>query len=409
MLGGQSGMPSTLITVAQARDLVLSALTPLSAEEVPVETALDRVLRADVRAAGDVPPFACSAMDGYALLAGPAGRKLTLVGESRAGSPTQRQLHDGETIRISTGAALPRGASAVIPQEQVTLDDDGRVQTGADILPGEHVRGPGEDMAAGTTVLRAGTRLGAVELGAAVAAGAGRLSVACAPRVSVLATGDELKAPGEVLQPGEIHNSNAPMLTALARHAGAVPAPPAQLPDERETTRAGIGAALERSDLVIISGGVSVGPHDHVKPALAELGVREIFWSVALQPGKPTWFGVLDDERLVFGLPGNPVSAVVTFSLFVLPALRALQGLAEARRLEAEAVLEADVKRNPRREQAIRVVLRRGPGRTTAVPNGAQGSHILTSLLGADALAMIPAGEGVLSAGTSVTLMELAA
>ena len=150
-----------------------------------------------------------------------------------------------------------------------------------------------------------------------------------------------------------------------------------------------------RSDVVIISGGVSVGPHDHVKPALAELGVREVFWSVALQPGKPTWFGVLDDERLVFGLPGNPVSAVVTFSLFVLPALRALQGRAEARRLEAEAVLDADVKRNPRREQAIRVVLRRGPGRTTAVPNGAQGSHILTSLLGADALAMIPAGEGI--------------
>src|ERR1019366_1071316 len=151
------------------------------------------------------------------------------------------------------------------------------------------------------------------------------------------------------------------------------------------------------------SGGVSVGPHDHVKPALAALAVQELFWSVSLQPGKPTWFGARDG-KFVFGLPGNPVSAVVTFSLFVLPALRALQGLAEAPRLEAEAVLEADVKLNPRREQAIRVVLRRGPERTTAVPNGAQGSHILTSLLGADALAMIPAGEGVLSAGTSVGL-----
>ena len=402
-------MPSTLITVAQARDLVLSAVSPLPAEDVAVETALDRVLAADVRATGDVPPFACSAMDGYAILAGPAGRRLTVVGESRAGSPTERELRDGETIRISTGAALPPGATAVIPQEQVTVDADGTVQTEADVARGEHVRGPGEDMAAGTTILRTGVRLGAVELGAAVASGAGLLSVARAPRVTVLATGDELRAPGEPLGPGEIHNSNAPMLTALARHAGALAAPSQQLPDERPTTQTGIAAALEHSDVVIVSGGVSVGPHDHVKPALAELGVREIFWSVALQPGKPTWFGVLGDRQLVFGLPGNPVSAVVTFSLFALPALQALQGRIGTRRLEAEAVLGADVKRNPRREQAIRVVLHRGPERTRAVPNGAQGSHILTSLLGADALAMIPAGDGVLPAGTSVTLAELAA
>jgi molybdopterin molybdotransferase len=160
--------------------------------------------------------------------------------------------------------------------------------------------------------------------------------------------------------------------------------------------------------VVIISGGVSVGPHDHVKPALAELGVTEVFWSVALQPGKPTWFGTLGPRRLVFGLPGNPVSAVVTFSLFVLPALNALQGRTEEPRLGAEAVLGSDVKRNPRREQAIRVVLTRGLGPTMAVPNGAQGSHILTSLLGADALAMIPAGEGILPAGSTVALQPLA-
>jgi molybdopterin molybdotransferase len=226
--------------------------------------------------------------------------------------------------------------------------------------------------------------------------------------VSVLATGDELRAPGERLGPGEIHNSNAPMLGALARHAGARTATAEQLADERATTRTGIAAALDRSEVVIISGGVSVGPHDHVKPALAELGVHEVFWSVALQPGKPTWFGTLGD-RLVFGLPGNPVSAVVTFSLFVLPALHALQGRTDRRRLEAEAVLGVPVKRNPRREQALRVVLDRGGDRTTAVPNGAQGSHILTSLLGADALAMIPAGEGVLPAGTAVALEQLAA
>jgi molybdopterin molybdotransferase len=400
-------MPSSLITVAEARALVLSAVTPLPPEDVPIDAALDRVLDAEVRAAGNVPPFACSAMDGYAILAGPSGRRLTVVGESRAGAPTDQPVADGQAIRISTGAAIPAGADAVIPQEQVSTHGGDQIETQAEITEGEHVRRPGEDMAAGLTVLRAGIRLGPVELGAAVAAGAGSLSVARAPRVSVLATGDDHRPAGEPLRPGEIHNSNAPMLAALAGHAGARTPPPRQLADEREATRAGIAAALESSEVVVISGGVSVGPHDHVKPALADLGVTEVFWSVALQPGKPTWFGRLGGQ-LVFGLPGNPVSAVVTFSLFVLPALNALQGRAEPRRLEAEAALGQPVKRNPRREQAIRVILQRGPGPTTAVPNGAQGSHILTSLLGADALAMIPAGDGMLPAGTPVALEELA-
>ena len=174
----------------------------------------------------------------------------------------------------------------------------------------------------------------------------------------MLCTGDELRAPGEPLRPGEIHNSNAPMLTGLATRAGAAAAPAERLPDDRAATEAGIAAALGRSDVVIISGGVSVGPHDHVKPVLAALGVEEIFWSVALQPGKPTWFGTRGGEIYVFGLPGNPVSAVVTFSLFVAPALAALQGATPARRLESEAVLGEAVRRNPRREQAVRVRLR---------------------------------------------------
>ncbi len=407
MLSPDQRMPSNLITVAQARDLVLGAVRPLPPEDVPIDAALDRVLDTEVRAAADVPPFACSAMDGYAIQAGPADRRLAVAGESRAGAPTQRELHAGEAIRISTGAALPAGATAVIPQEQVDVDGD-HIETRAEVAERDHVRGPGEDMPAGLTVLRAGARLGPVELGAAVAAGAGSVSVARRPQVSVLATGDELKAAGEPLGPGEIHNSNAPMLTALARHAGAKTAAPQRLPDSREATRSGIADGLAQAEVVIISGGVSVGPHDHVKPALAELGVQEVFWSVALQPGKPTWFGTLDGGRLVFGLPGNPVSAVVTFSLFVLPALRALQGLRARPMIETEAVLGTEVRRSAHREQAVRVVLERESGKTTATPNGAQGSHILTSLLGADALAMIPAGEGTLPAGSSVGLAELA-
>jgi molybdopterin molybdotransferase len=197
------------------------------------------------------------------------------------------------------------------------------------------------------------------------------------------------------------------MLSALATNAGADAATPLRLPDNHAATHAGVAGALESSDVVIISGGVSVGPHDHVKPVLAELGVEELFWRVSLQPGKPTWFGTREG-KLVFGLPGNPVSAVVTFSLFAAPALAALQGAAPRRTLEPEAVLGADVPRNPGREQAIRVLLERGTGRPLATPNGPQGSHILTSLLGADALAMVPAGDGVCPAGTVVALEQLA-
>jgi molybdopterin molybdotransferase len=399
-------MSTAPITVAHASELVLDAVEPLPCEQVEIGEALHRVLAADVRAAADVPPFPSSAMDGYAIEAGDAGRVLTIIAESRAGAPSDRPLGHGEAIRISTGGAVPEGATAVIPQELVQVNGTA-IETCEPIPRGGNIRAAGEDMRAQTLVLEAGTRLQAAELGAAVAAGLGGVAVSRAPRVAVLCTGDELRAPGEPLGPGEIHNSNAPMLSGLAANAGAVTATPQRLPDDLGATYKGIAVALEASDVVIISGGVSVGPHDHVKPVLAELGVDEVFWRVSLQPGRPTWFGTRDG-KLVFGLPGNPVSAVVTFSLFAAPALAALQGAVSRRTLEPEAVLGVDVRRNPQREQAIRVLLAGGTERPVATPNGAQGSHILTSLLGADALAMIPPGDGVLAAGTVVALEELA-
>jgi molybdopterin molybdotransferase len=386
---------------------VLEETFALPDESVAIDDALHRVLAADVRAASDVPPFPCSAMDGYALRAGPAHRRLAIVGESRAGAPSDHALGDGEAIRVSTGAAIPAGATAVIPQEDV--DPDGGAEPVAIVTrqespAGAHIRGAGEDMRDGTVVLSAGRRLGPIELGAAVAAGAGSLRVAHRPRVAVLCTGDELRAPGEPLGPGEIHNSNAPMLTGLASAAGAITSPAGRLLDDREATIDGIGAAIADSDAVILTGGVSVGPHDHVKPALSALGVREVFWSVALQPGKPTWFGVAADGTLVFGLPGNPVSAVVTFSLFVAPALAAMQGTPAPEPPRATALLGVERPRNRRREQALRVSLRDGPDGVTAVPTGAQGSHILSSLLEADALATIPMGDGVVAVGDEVAL-----
>ncbi|MGZ4177975.1 MAG: molybdopterin molybdotransferase MoeA [Solirubrobacteraceae bacterium] len=402
-------MPVPLISINDAQRLVLDAVSPLGSESVALDDALGRVLAQDVAAAGDVPPFPCSAMDGYAVTAGEAGRTLTVVGESRAGTPSARRLAEGEAIRISTGAAVPPGATAVIPQENVIANGSDAIETAAPVAPGEHVREAGEDMLEGTVVLRAGTALGPVALGAAAAAGVGTVAVARQPRVSVLCTGDELRAPGEPLGPGEIHNSTAPMLTGLAQRLGAVTAPARRLADDREATTAGIGEALEESDVVLISGGVSVGPHDHVKPALDALGVAEVFWSVSLQPGKPTWFGVpTAGHPLVFGLPGNPVSAVVTFSLFAAPALAALQGAPSPAPPRATAVLGTDVKRNPRRDQMIRVRLESDDDAVRAFPNGAQGSHILTSLLGADALALIPAGDGTVPSGATVALHALA-
>jgi molybdopterin molybdotransferase len=394
-----------LITIAHARELVLEHVRPLGHERIAVADALDRVLAEDISATGDVPPFACSAMDGYAIKDGRADRTLTVVGESRAGAPSDDELGDGEAIRISTGAAVPAGATAVIRQEDVDSDER-TITTREPVAAGESVRHPGEDMRAGTNVLAAGATLGAGELGAAVAAGMGQLLVARRPVVAVLCTGDELKAPGETLGPGEIHNSNAPMLVSLSTRSGAGAPPPQRLRDDRAATERALGAALAQADVTVVSGGVSVGPHDHVKPALAALGVGEVFWGVSLQPGKPTWFGTAGD-KLVFGLPGNPVSAFVTFSLFVRPALAALQGAAGEAALDTEAVLAVAVKRNANREQAVRVRLERRDGTTVALPNGPQASHIMTSLLGAVALALIPPGDGEEAAGTRVRLEPL--
>lgn len=391
------------MSIEAARERVLSRTAQLPSERIELLGALGRVLSEEVRATGDAPPFASSAMDGYAIEAGPAERELELAGESRAGVPAGGPLEPGHAIRISTGATVPEGATAVIRQEDVESRAN-RIRLRAGTRAGENIRQPGEDMAAGTIVLGPGIRIGAAELGAAAAAGRDRLAVVRPPRVTVLCTGDELREPGTPLSPGQIHNSNGPMLVALARGAGAAIGSWRLLPDERAATIAGLGRALEASDVILIAGGVSVGPHDHVKPALRELEVEEEFWGVALQPGKPTWFGTRRGT-LVFGLPGNPVSAYVTFTLFVAPALARLEGLAPQRTLTAR--LASPVACNRRRTQALRVHLQPGPDGPRVAPNGPQGSHILTSLLGADALAMIPPGEGELAPGTGVELLPL--
>jgi molybdopterin molybdotransferase len=384
-----------VVSIDEARAAVLEAVRPLGSETVAVGDALGRVLAEDVAAASDVPPFDNSAMDGFALAAGPAGRELELVGESRAGAPATAAPGEGEAIRVSTGAVVPSGAQAVVPVEQ-TRAEAGRIVVEAEVFPGQHVRRAGEDMRAGDVVLSRGTLLGAAELGVAVVAGRAALHVAKRPRVALLITGDELQDPGAPLGPGEIHESNGTTLGALARQAGAHISHQGRVGDTRAATEEAIAEALDRADVLVLSGGVSVGPHDHVKPALEANGVEQRFWRVALRPGKPTWFGSTEDT-LVFGLPGNPVSAMVTFLLFVRPALAKLQGApAEARRVRAE--LAQPVQRNPGRDEAVRVRL----DGNRATPTGPQGSHQLTSMLNADGLAIVTAGDGTAEPGTTV-------
>jgi molybdopterin molybdotransferase len=389
-----------LLTIDEALARVLGAVAALDAEELAVADALGRVLAEDVVAAHDVPSFANSAMDGFAVRSGPSGRTLRIVGESRAGAPSPVGVGDGEAVRISTGAAVPDGADAILPAEDAR-DDGDAVTPNEALSPGHHVRGPGEDLRAGATVLRRGDHLGPAELGLAVEAG--RATVRCArlPRVAVLATGDELVAPGEPLGHGQLHNSNAVTLGALARRAGGVLAHTDRVADDAGATRAAIERALDASDVLLLTGGVSVGPHDHVKPALSALGVEEVFWRVALRPGKPMWFG-RRGAQLVFGLPGNPVSAIVCFLLFARPALAALQGV-PAPPPRGRAVLGAAIPRQRTREECVRVRLDDG----RAFPTGPQGSHQLSSMLGADALAIVPRGDGELPAGSEVAIERI--
>ncbi len=409
---------SDLITIDEARGRVLEAVTRLGDEPVALDAALGRVLAEDVTSAIAVPPFDSSGMDGYAVIAGPGG-ELDVLGEARAGHPFSGALSEGSAVRISTGAVVPEGADAVVPVERTTAVKSGairgalrldRVLRGKveedrvsvpETEPGANIRRAGEDIPLNAVVLQAGARLGPAELGVAASVGRGELRCALRPRVAVLITGDELTPPGEPLGPGRIYGSNGFALAAQVERAGAVVTGRITVPDDPDGTRAAIARALDDADVVLVSGGVSVGPHDHVKPALRELGVEERFWGVRLRPGKPTWFGTRDGT-LAFGLPGNPVSAMVTFQLFARPALAALQG-AEPEAPRATARLQEAIPRNPQREQAIRVRLLHGENGLVASPTtGAQGSHVLTSMLGADGLALIALGDGQAEAGERV-------
>ncbi|MGH2851680.1 MAG: molybdopterin molybdotransferase MoeA [Solirubrobacteraceae bacterium] len=392
-----------VVELEEARERVLAHARALTAEPIGLGEALGRVLAADVTADADVPAFDNSAMDGFAVRAADSapGARLRVVDESRAGTPAAAVVGEGEACAISTGAAMPAGADAIIRVEDTRVAD-GVVELLVAVERDHDVRHAGSDVRAGDVVLRAGTRLDPSQLGVLASVGRSTLLAGPRPRVALVTTGDELIAVDAPLGPGEVRNSGAHVIPALVERSGGVCVSVAHARDDPEEVRATIGAALECSDVTVITGGMSVGRHDHVAEALAVLGVELHVDGIALRPGKPTSFGTRG-AALVFGLPGNPVSSFVTFLLLARPALLALAGEHPAR-LRTTAILDAPCERLATRMQAVRCRLTLAPDGWHAIATGPQSSHILSSMLGADALALIDAGTGAADAGERVVV-----
>ena len=396
---------SELLSIAGALEQVLGHVAPLELVQVPLEDSYGRFIGRDVAAALDLPPFVSSAMDGFAVRAGDTPGTLAVVGESAAGSPFEGELGAGQAVAISTGAVVPVGADAIVPIEAVELAP-GAVIVAVGTETGAFVRYAGSDIERGAPMLAAGTRIGPAQIGAAAAVGLGELPCRRRPRVAILSTGSELVQPGSALGDGEIYDANGPMLRAALRTSGAEVTRIPAAADTREAHRAALEQALEH-DVVISSGGVSVGEHDLVRDVGFELGVREVFWRIAMRPGKPLAFGVRD-RALLFGLPGNPVSTLVGFELFVRPALLSLQGAHNPRPPFGTGVLASDVKRLAERDDLIRVQVLDGSGRQTVVtPLRGQQSHQIAVTAQADGLALIPRGSGELRGGTEVQYLPL--
>jgi molybdopterin molybdotransferase len=395
-----------LLTIEQALALVLEHATPLDAEEVALADAAGRVLAEPARSAVDLPPFPSSAMDGFALRAADTPGTLPVVARIAAGRPAPRSLEPGEAMAISTGGVVPDGADSVVPIELVEERDEGdTVVITGNVVTADNVRHRGGDLREGDLVVGAGIRLGPAHVGALAASGVTRVHCTRVPRVAILVTGSELRAPGEQLEPGQIYDANGFILAAQLRSTGAEVDRLPPVADDEAATRAAIERGLA-DDVLVTTGGVSVGVHDLVRATEAELGVEEIFWRVAMQPGKPVAFGVRG-RTLVFGLPGNPVSSLVGFELFVRPALLALQGLADPKPRFRPGRLGAPAKRLAARDALLRARTRVDGDAVVLDPLSGQQSHMIAQASAADALVLVPQGEGELAAGSPVSYLQL--
>ena len=399
-----------MLTVAEARHRILARLSRLEGEETPLLESRERVLVEEVRAVRDVPPFTNSAMDGYAVRAAdiraatPARPfRLRLLGEIRAGEAASTTVVEMTAIRIMTGAMLPAGADAVVRIED-TAEADGEVEIRVGVEAGTNVRRAGTDVARDSVVAAPGRLITAGLIG--VLASAGRPAIRCVrrPRVQLLTTGDELRDAGQSLGPGEITNTNRYSLLAALEEAGAKAIDAGVARDDR----ADLSARLESdgADLLLTTGGVSMGAYDLVRSLLEERDAVD-FWQVALRPGKPLVFGSVRGVPLI-GLPGNPVSALVGFELFVRPALRKLQGREHLEPLLLPAVTEDRLDAIPHLEQYLRGIARREKSGLVVKLTGNQGSHVLRSMAEANCLVRVPAGNQDIEPGAAIEVLPLA-
>jgi molybdopterin molybdotransferase len=394
-----------LLTIEEAQRLILERVQPLRSEHVALEQAAGRILAESAYAAVDLPPFPSSAMDGFAVRAADTPGTLPVTFRVAAGHPAPRALQAGDAMGIATGGVVPDGADAVIPFEYV-VEHDNVVEIGSAVAHGSNIRPRGGDLRAGGQVVSAGVRLGAAHVGALAAAGVAEVVCGAIPRAAVLATGTELRRPGEPLGPGEVYEANGLILAAQLTSAGASVERLEAVADDEDAHRDALARGLEH-DVLVTSGGVSVGPHDLVRRVESELGVDEVFWRVAVKPGKPVSFGVRG-RTLVFGLPGNPVSSLVGFELFVRPALLALQGHADPMPRFEPGRLAAAARRNPNRDQLVRARTRAGGEEAVELePLAGQESHMIAAAAGADALLLVPRGEGELAPGSAVRYLRL--
>jgi len=395
---------SELIGIDEARRRVVEAVPRLGDEPVVLAAALGRVLAEDVTSAIAVPPFDSSAMDGFALRSEDTPGTLPVPLRIAAGAPAGRALASGEAMGIATGGVVPEGADAVIPFEYV-VDRDNTIEVQESVAPGANVRPAGGDLRQGTVVVEAGVRLGAAQVAALSAAGIADVRVSQRPSAAVLATGSELRRPGEPLAPGQIYEANGVLIEVQLASAGAAVERLNTVADDEEAHRAALKRGLQ-GDILVTSGGVSVGPHDLVRKIEAELGVEEVFWGVSVKPGKPISFGVREGT-LVFRLPGNPVSVLVSFELFVRPAVLALQGVAQPRPRFERGRLGGELERNPGRDELVRGRLVAGEDGPVIEPLPGRESHMIARAALADALVLVRRGEDRLRPGDSVEFLRL--
>ncbi len=396
-----------MIEPKEAQRLILANANLLSRVQVDLIESLGLTLAEEIISNEDIPPFDNSAMDGYAVKSSDVASaskenpvKLRVQSGLAAGQAAQDGIESASAIRIMTGAPIPNGADAVIKQEDTDLGAS-EVLIFSSAKAGENIRRAGEDIATGEKVLGAGHPLRAAEIGILASLGRSKVKVFARPKVAILCTGDEIVPIDEPLKAGKIRNSNAYSLSAQVVAAGADLRGFSTVKDDLEATKAAISEGLSRADVLIITGGVSVGEYDFVKEAMESLGAQAIFWKVAQRPGMPLAFWLMG-EKLVFGLPGNPVSTMVCFEEYVRPALLKMMGRESLFRPKVKAILEEDFKKRLNRHFFVRVIVKEEDGRYLARPTGPQGSGILKSMTLANGLATIPADVNLVKAGQEV-------